>query len=186
MSPVIRRMVLRRIAKVLDLAVVSLTFIGAVAVSSGYFTWPSVAEFLALRIKVSNILVFAGYLVACAAIFSACGFYLSHRFSRWTRQAGEIFLATALITFILSVLPRQMLFATKEFLLLFWLMNFCILSLTRFLGYNLLYFARSQGRNLRHVVIIGDAKGTITLASRLEKDTTLGYRVVRVINAEDS
>ena len=141
---------------------------------------------MALRIKVANILIFVGYLVLCSAIFSTCGFYLSHRLSRWTRQAWEIFVATTLITIILSLLPRQMLFATKEFLLLFWLMNFCILSLPRLIGYHLLYIARSHGRNLRNIVIIGQPNDAIALAERIEKETILGYRVVQVINAEEA
>ena len=149
MSPNFQRGILQRIARLFDVAAVSLTFVAAVAVSSGYFTWPTLAEFLAIRIKVENILIFVAYLALCSAIFSQCGFYLSHRLSRWTRQAGEIFLATTLITIVLSLLPRQMLFATKEFLLVFWLMNFCILFLPRLLGYHLLYFARSHGRNLQ-------------------------------------
>jgi len=186
MSPNFQRSILQRVARLFDVAAVSLTFVAAVAVSSGYFTWPSLAEFMALRIKVANILIFVGYLVLCSAIFSTCGFYLSHRLSRWTRQAWEIFVATTLITIILSLLPRQMLFATKEFLLLFWLMNFCILSLPRLIGYHLLYIARSHGRNLRNIVIIGQPNDAIALAERIEKETILGYRVVQVINAEEA
>src|SRR5689334_16385044 len=131
MSPNFQRSIVQRIARLFDVAAVSVTFIAAVAVSSGYFTWPTLAEFLALRIKVVNILIFTGYLVLCSAIFSTCGFYLSHRLSRWTRQAGEIFVATTLIMLVLALLPRQMVFATKEFLLIFWLMNFSIFFLPR-------------------------------------------------------
>ena len=186
MSPNFQRSILQRVAKLFDIAAVSLTFLAAVAVSSGYFTWPSLAEFLALRIKVENILIFVGYLILCSAIFSRCGFYLSHRLSRWTRQAGEIFIATTLITVVLSLLPRQMLFATKEYLFIFWLMNLCIISLPRLVGYQLLYFARSRGRNLRNIVIVGEAADATALAERIQKQTILGYRVVQVINTEEA
>jgi FlaA1/EpsC-like NDP-sugar epimerase len=186
MSPNFQRSILQRVAKLFDIAAVSLTFLAAVAVSSGYFNWPSLAEFLALRIKVANILIFAGYLILCSAIFSGCGFYLSHRLSRWTRQAGEIFIATTLITVVLSLLPRQMLFATKEFLFTFWFINFCILSLPRLVGYRLLYFARAHGRNLRNIVIIGEARDAVALAERIQKQTMLGYRVIQVINPEET
>jgi FlaA1/EpsC-like NDP-sugar epimerase len=186
MSPNFQRTILQRVAKLFDVAVVSLTFVGAAAISSGYFTWPSLAEFLALRIKVANILIFVGYLILCSAIFSRCGFYLSHRLSRWTRQAAEILIATILITIVLALLPRQMLFATKEFLLTFWFMNFCMLSLPRLVGYHVLYFARSHGRNLRNIVIIGEANDAAALAERIQKQTILGYRVVRVINPEET
>jgi hypothetical protein len=101
MSANFRRIALQKAARLLDLAVVSLTLVAAVAISSSYSTWPTLAEFLVLRIKVVNIVIFGGYLVVCSAILSSCGLYKSHRLSHWTRQAREIFLATSLITAVL-------------------------------------------------------------------------------------
>jgi FlaA1/EpsC-like NDP-sugar epimerase len=186
MSANFRRIALQRAARLLDLAVVSLTLVAAVAISSSYSTWPTLAEFLVLRIKVVNILILGGYLVVCSAILSSCGLYKSHRLSHWTRQAREIFLATSLITAVLYLLPRQMLFATKEFLFLFWLFNFMVLSLARVVGRQVLYLARSRGRNLRNIVIVGEGKDATALADRIERESTLGYRVVRIINAEEA
>jgi FlaA1/EpsC-like NDP-sugar epimerase len=185
MSPNSRRIFLLRAARVFDLATVSVTFIAAVAISSHYFTWPSVAEFLLLRIKVMNILVYFGYLIVCSAIFSICGFYLSHRLSLWTKQAREIFVATTLITGVLLLLPRQMNFATRDFLIVFWLINFCFLALARVLGFHLIYYLRSRGKNLRNLVIVGEGPDAIALANRIQRETTLGYRVLRIINTKD-
>ena len=185
MSPGFRRLALQRAARLFDLSVVSLTLVTAVAITSGYFTWPTLAEFLLIRIKVANILIFGGYLAACWTIFSSCGLYTSHRLSRWPRQAREIFLATTLITGVLYMLPRDMLFATKEFLIVFWVINFLTLSLARVAGYQVLSYARSRGKNLRNLVIVAEGAEAIALAHRIEKETTLGYRVVRVIKAEE-
>jgi FlaA1/EpsC-like NDP-sugar epimerase len=184
MSANFRRIALQRAARLFDLAVVTLTLIAAVAVSSSHSTWPTLAEFLALRIKVGNIVIFGGYLVICSAIFSSCGLYKSHRLSQWTRQAREIFLATSLITAVLYLLPRQMLFATKEFLLLFWLFNLVVLSLARGVGYQLFYYARSRGKNLRNLVIVGESADAVALGKRIEQETSLGYRVLRIISTE--
>jgi FlaA1/EpsC-like NDP-sugar epimerase len=186
MSPPFRRILLQRAARLFDLAVVSLTLVTAVAITSGYFTWPTLAEFLLLRIKVANILIFGGYLVVCWAIFSSCGLYASHRLSRWPRQAREIFLATAIITGILYMLPREMLFATKEFLLIFWVINFLALSLARVATYQVLSYERSRGKNLRNLVIVAESGESIALAERIEKETNLGYRVVRIINPKEA
>jgi hypothetical protein len=57
--------------------------------------------------------------------------------------------------------------------------------LARMVGQRLLYFARSRGRNLRNLVIVGEGIDARTLADRIEKETTLGYRVVQVINAKE-
>ena len=176
---------LQRAARLFDLLVVSMTFVAAVAISSHYFTWPTLAEFLLLRIKVVNILVYCGYLLVCSAIFSICGFYLSHRLSHWTRQTREIFVATTIITGVLLVLPREMKFATKEFLIVFWLINFSVLALTRVVGYHLFYYLRSRGKNLRNLVIVGEGLDAVALADRIERETTLGYRVLRIINTKD-
>jgi FlaA1/EpsC-like NDP-sugar epimerase len=185
MSSRFRHMALQRAARLFDLAVVSLTLVAAVATTSGYFTWPTLAEFLLLRIKVANILIFGGYLAVCWAIFSSCGLYRSHRLSRWPRQAREIFLATTFITGVLYVLPREMLFATKEFLLVFWVINFLALLLARVASYQVLGYARSRGKNLRNLVIVAEGAEAIALAERIEKEATLGYRVVRLINIKD-
>jgi FlaA1/EpsC-like NDP-sugar epimerase len=185
MSANFRRIALQRAARLLDLAVVSLTLVVAVAISSSYSTWPTLAEFLVLRIKVVNILIFGGYLVVCSAILSSCGLYKSHRLSRWTRQAREIFLATSLVTAVLYLLPREMLFATKEFLFFFWVINFMVLSLTRVVGYQLFYYVRSRGKNLRNLVIVGESADAVALGNRIEQETSLGYRVLRIINAKE-
>ena len=136
-----------------------------------------------MRIKVINFLLFGGYLVLCSAIFSSCGFYLSHRLSGWSRRVREICMATTLITGVL--LAFQMALATNEFLILFWLFTSLVLVLGRAAGHAVLYFARSRGRNLRNIIIVGEGKDATVLAERIEKETTLGYRVVRVINAEE-
>jgi FlaA1/EpsC-like NDP-sugar epimerase len=185
MSHKFRRIILQRAARLFDLLVVSLASIVAIAISSRYFAWPTLAEFLLLRIKILNILIFFAYLVICSTIFSLCGFYLSHRLSVWTKQAREIFLATSLITAIFFLLPRQMDFATKEFLITFWLINFSLLALARVIGFHVIYYLRSRGKNLRNLVIVGEGLDAIALADRIERETTLGYRVLRIINTKD-
>jgi FlaA1/EpsC-like NDP-sugar epimerase len=179
-------MALQRAARIFDLALISIAFVAAFAISSGSFTWPSLAQVLVVRIKIMNILVFGGYLAFCSAIFSSCGFYLSHRLSRWSRQLREILVATTLITGVLLVLPFQMALATKEFVILFWLLTFVVLVLVRGIGYSILYLARSHGRNLRNIVIVGEGKDATAWADRIEQETTLGYRVVRVIRAKEA
>lgn len=179
------RVALLRAARLFDLAVVTLTFVAAFAIANGTYNWPSFAEVLILRIKIVNFFIFAGYLAFCALVFSACGFYRSHRMSHLGHSVRETSLATTLITGILLVLPLRMAFATKSFFIAFWLLTFTVLMVGRVIGQHLLYFARSRGRNLRNLVIVGEGADASTLADRIEKETTLGYRVVQVINAKE-
>jgi putative colanic acid biosynthesis UDP-glucose lipid carrier transferase len=76
-------------------------------------------------------------------------------------------------------------FATVSFFIAFWLLTFTVLILTRLIGQYLLYYARSHGRNLRSIVIVGEGSEAMALAERIEMDSTLGYRVVRVIDAKE-
>jgi FlaA1/EpsC-like NDP-sugar epimerase len=181
-------MALQRSARIFDLVLVSITFVATFAMSSGSYTWLSFEEVLVLRIKIVNVFMFGGYLTFCSAIMSYCGFYLTHRLSPRTRRLREILIATTLITVVIWVLrwPFQLEFATDKFLLVFWFLTCAALVSFHGIGQQLLYCFRLQGRNLRNIIIVGEGKDATALANRIEKETTLGYRVVRVINAEEA
>jgi exopolysaccharide biosynthesis polyprenyl glycosylphosphotransferase len=184
MSHKFQRIALLRLAKLFDLGAVSLTFLVAFAIASGTLTWPSFSEVLLLRIKLVNFIVFSGYLALCSLIFSLCGFYLSHRMSRWRRRCREILLATSLISAVLLLVPLRMDFATKSFFASFWVLTFAVLILSRFIIQGVLYRMRLHGRNLRSLVIIGDGNDAVALANRIEQEPALGYRLARIIDAE--
>jgi FlaA1/EpsC-like NDP-sugar epimerase len=188
MSLRLRRIILLRAAKLFDLCVVGTTFIAAFAITSSSLTWPTLAEVLLLRIKRLNIILFGAYLVLCSALFSSRGFYLSHRLSHWTRRPREILTASTLITGIILLLrwPLQLNFATNEFLLVFWVLTFAIFVVARMVGQRLLSYIRTRGKNLRSIVIVGEGFDASALAERIEKEPTLGYRVVQIIDARES
>ena len=183
MSPGIRRLALQRLARIFDLAVVNFIFPVVLAIDSGAATWPSVANVFAMRITVGNAVIFALYMALCAAIFSACGLYRSHRFSRPSRRAREILLAVTLVMGIvfLSRGPLDFSFATNKFILLSWLFLLVILVLGHEAAQQLLYYARSRGKNLRNIVIVGELAEATNLAERLANDSNFGYRVLDII-----
>jgi FlaA1/EpsC-like NDP-sugar epimerase len=187
MSTSFRRVALQRAARIFDLAVLNLTFLAAFAISSDSYTWLSFQQVLVLRIKVVNVLLFGGYLALCSAIMSRCGFYLTHRMSLWSRRLREILIATALITAAIWALrwPFNLQFATDKFLLIFWLLSFAALVLSHAVGQQILYYFRIRGRNLRSIVIVGESPDAAALADRIEKEPTLGYRVVRIIDVKE-
>jgi FlaA1/EpsC-like NDP-sugar epimerase len=188
MSPHIRRLVLRRLAKFFDLVIVSFTFLVVMATTTGDGTWTNVAHVFAMRIAVGNFVAFALYLGFCSLVFTGCGLYRSHRLSVVGRRAREILLAATLITAIILALrnPLDLSFAKNDFLLLFWLLVFASLTLSHEVALHLLQYARVRGRNLRHIVIVGERQEAAALAERIAKDATLGYRVVGVIHPGDS
>jgi len=174
--------------KVLDLAVVGCTSLAAFALTSAALTWPSFTSVLALRIKVVNLFLLVGYCTICLAVFSLCGFYRSHRLSRWDRRTYEVVVAVTLITGILLLLrvPFQLLFASNDFLCIFWFVTSCALILSREAGQQLLYRARVHGKNLRNAVVIGDGAEAFALADRITQEPSLGYHVLQIIDAQET
>ncbi len=82
--------------------------------------------------------------------------------------------------------PLQLDFATNEFLLVFWVLTFAIFVVARMVGQRLLSYIRTRGKNLRSIVIVGEGSDASALADRIEKEPTLGYRVVQIIDAKES
>jgi FlaA1/EpsC-like NDP-sugar epimerase len=180
-----RNDVLITLIRVSDLVLVCGSFLASLAVSSGSLTWPGLAEVLVMRIKVANLALFMGYLVLCSAIFSACGLYRSHRLSRAKQRLYEIVLAVTLITGTLLALKGVFLlsFATPEFFLWFWPLTLSTVALAHETALELLQLARLRGRNLRNVVIVGEGPDALALVDRVNQDASLGYRVLRIIDA---
>src|SRR5438034_5020335 len=69
----VRREMLVRTMRLLDLAVLSSAFLLSLAMSSGSFSWTSFSEILFIRIALHNLLLFAAFLAFSAAIFWGCG-----------------------------------------------------------------------------------------------------------------
>jgi FlaA1/EpsC-like NDP-sugar epimerase len=187
MLPSFRRSVLMPLTRMFDLSAVCVVFLVTLAISSGSYSWPGLAEVLIIRIKIGNLLLFMAYIVLCSAIFSACGFYRSHRLSHWHQRLSEILFAVTFITGVLLVLrwTRPLAFATNEFLTMFWLLTFCTLVLSHEIARRLLYLARLRGRNLRNVIIIGEGPDVIALADRVRQEAILGYRILRIIDTRE-
>ena len=54
------------------------------------------------------------------------------------------------------------------------------------MGHYVVYYLRSHGRNLRNIVIVGEGKDATPWLTASRKKLPWGYRVVRVINAEEA
>jgi FlaA1/EpsC-like NDP-sugar epimerase len=170
-----------------DTLALGLAILIALAISSRTFEWPSFAYLLVIRIKIVNLLFLLGYLAFAQAVFTGCGFYRSHRFSSFGRRLTEVALAAWILTSSLFLLrwPLEISFATDEFLLMVAPILFLILAATREIGHWALYVARSRGKNLRNVVVVGEGREALALADRMQREAGLGYRVVRVIDVKE-
>jgi len=187
MSSAYRTMMLRA-ARAFDLGAVAVMLVAALPISSGSATWLSLERVLLIRVKVANVFLLLGFLALCAAVFSRCGFYQSHRLSGTRRPLAEAFAAVAMIVALLVLLrwPLRLSFATNRFIAVFAALSFCVLALSRVVVRRFLHLARVYGRNLRHVVVVGEGPQAAALAERLTRESGLGYRVVRIIDAKET
>jgi FlaA1/EpsC-like NDP-sugar epimerase len=188
MAPNFRSHTIITTAKAFDLIAVSVTFLTSFAISSGSLDWPHLENILAMRIKLANFLLLGVYLALCLPIFSICGLYRSHRLSRWKQRLAEIILATTLATALFLFLSQLFLigFVMQVFLPVFWMLTVCVLWLSHELTRIVLQLARRWGRNLRNIVIIGEGRNAVLLANRIHHEVSLGYRVLRIIDAKES
>jgi len=177
-------MLLIKAARVVCLALVCLAFLTAFAVSQQSFTWNDFSNVLGMRVKIGNFLFFLGFLALANAIFAGpAGFYHSHRLSNYKRRFLETAVAVSLLTGSLLILrgPLQLQFASGVFLVVFWSASLFILALSRELAHRSLRLVRRWGRNLRRIVIVGEADRAPGLTRRFETDSRLGYQVARTI-----
>lgn len=181
-----RHNILVRMVQGFDLAAVCFTFLAALVLNYAAFEWRPSSEYIFMRIRVINVLFFGGYLAFCLIVFSICGFYQYRRPTLWERM-GQALSATILLTGALWAVraPLQFSFATTRFLLTFWLLTFCTLTLFHELGWRMLRFVRYHWGNRRNVIIIGEGLEATILARRLQEEPNLSYHILQIIDAKE-
>jgi len=169
MAP-LRRRILLRSAKLFDLVPMVFSFGLATVLVARQAAATSLADFLSMRIRLQNFVIFAGFLLAWHVIFSALGLYGSKRFSsRWAEVfdvAKAAVLGSALI-FVASF-PLRIGMATPLFILTFWAAVTLGGGASRLLLRWFLAGARRRGRNLRQMVVVGTNPRAIRFARKLE------------------
>jgi len=144
----------------------------------------SLAQFLAMRTKISNCGVFLLALLVCHLVLSACGLYRSRRLSSKRAESLDVLKATTLSVMcfvaIGSVFSVRMI--TLPFLALFWVISTAVLC-----GFHLLLRVaiariRMHGRNLRHLLILGTNPRAVEFARRITATPQRGYRLIGFVD----
>jgi hypothetical protein len=118
----IRRQLLLNALKLFDVTLMVVCFgLATIAVSEASQTG-SLAEFLGLRVKIGNFLIFAMFLLCWHVIFSSFRLYGSRRLSRRRDEMFDILKACSLGTFVVLVaaVVLRIRMATPVFLVIFW------------------------------------------------------------------
>ena len=146
----------------------------------------SFAQFLSIRIKLENLIVFLGLLCLWHFIFTMLGLYGSMRLSSHTREAGNVIKATTLAALVLLsasfVLQFQM--VTPGFVLIFWVFSTSVAILSRLAVRVWLKRLRIHGRNLRNMLVVGSNPRAIEFARTIRSKPELGYRIIGFADEE--
>lgn len=170
--------------KVLDLGLVLLSFAAAtilVAQSDQRF---SVSEFLSMRVKLSNCVIFAVILLAWYGLFHSCGLYKSRRFSSKEADifnvAKAVGLATACLAVGAAMFPITM--VTLRFLTFFWAFGTLTLGVSRITLWESIRRGLRDDQNLCHLLIVGTNSRALKFARKIQSQPARGYRIVGFVD----
>jgi exopolysaccharide biosynthesis polyprenyl glycosylphosphotransferase len=146
----------------------------------------TLAEFLSMRTKVSDFVIFGFTLFLCHLVLCICGLYRTTRLSSRRTKLTDLLRATTLCTVCLLAVgwafSIQMI--TIHFLMLFWVLSTAITSLVREAFELVLGYMRIRGRNLRYMLILGTNPRAAGFAQRLLANRERGYRLLGFVDDE--
>jgi len=180
----VRRRFLLSTLKVFDLSLLVVCF-GCATILVAYANRSvSPAEFLSIRVKLSNCFIFAAFLGLWHLGFRWCGLYRSRRLSTQKADIIDASEAVALSTACLAIGAALFHFVmvTLPFLIFFWAMGTVLVAGSRIILRESLYRARRHGRNLRHLLIIGTNARARRFARKVVSAPERGYRLLGFVD----
>ena len=178
------RHILNYAAKVFDLCVMVCSFALATIFAFASRKSFNLAGFMAMRIKLGNILLFGLLLVTWHVIFSWCRVYVSKRLTPRRTEVIELCKATSLAAAFLLILARifHIWMVKPIFVILFWMICTSLMVCSRLLARSILQGLRRRGRNSRFVLIVGTNPRALEFARRIRMNPGLGYQVVGFVD----
>lgn len=178
-----RRKILLRALQLFDIVSMLFCFLMAASIQSG-IEKTSFGQFLAMRIKVQNFLVFFGFVFVWHTILAGFGLYSSKRLSTVWSDIVDIIKVTSVGTaalFMFAVLFNVRMVSTS-FLAVFWVGYNVITISGRLTLKRILRQLRLHGRNLRNIVVVGTNSRAIRFMQKLETKSEFGYRVIGFVD----
>src|SRR5260370_36694382 len=181
-----RSVILLNVLKLVDLALMVGSFLLTAPLILRESNAMTFSDFLSMRIKIGNFVLFFVLLVLWHIVFSAFGLYDSRRMSRRTADAIDAFKATMVGTSLIAVvaLTFRVRMISPSFLLVFWITASAVAVIQRLLLRSVLERIRLKGRNLRLMLIIGTNSRALEFASMIEARPELGYRIIGFLDQE--
>jgi exopolysaccharide biosynthesis polyprenyl glycosylphosphotransferase len=180
------RQLLVKVAKLYDLAGMSLSFGLATVLVAHQTAIVSFADFFAMRVKIRNFVLFAGFLLVWNIIFRLFGLYDSRRLSGQKDELRDIVKASTLGvgSVCIAAFLLRLKMVTPLFVVGLWFISSATLVSSRLVARYLLSQFRVRGRNLREMLIVGTNPRAVLFARKIQANPTLGYRVLGFVDQE--
>ena len=182
----IRRQILLNTLKLFDLALMVLSFaLGTVAATQAR-GWVGLEQFLSMRVKIENFVIFSCMLLVWHLVFSVFGIYTSRRLSgRWQEMRDIVKASTVgTLAIMLGAAIFHVRMITFVFAAAFWVASAAGTMLSRLVLRHVLKRVRLRGRNLRDMVVVGTNARAIQFVKRIESTGESGYRVIGFVDEE--
>jgi exopolysaccharide biosynthesis polyprenyl glycosylphosphotransferase len=180
----LRRQILLRAFKYADLLIMAFSFLLAASAVFSEFDTVSFVQFLSMRIKVENFVLFVAFLTLWHVIFSAFGLYDSRRVSSQLAELVDVVKATFVgtLTIFIAGIAFSIAVINPVFIVIFWALATAITICVRLILRFSLAQIRIHGRNLRHMLIVGTNARAVQFAQRIKAEPGLGYRLIGFID----
>jgi exopolysaccharide biosynthesis polyprenyl glycosylphosphotransferase len=182
----LRRRIFLQSAKLFDLVLMVFSFGLATMLVAHETPATSLAEFLSMRVKVGNFVLFALFLLAWHVVFSSFGLYNSKRFSSRWAEVLDISKATTLgcAMVLVAAIFLRIRMVTPLFIPLFWVASTLAGAGSRVLLRSMLAGVRQRGRNLREMVVVGTNPRAVRFVRKIEARPELGYRIAGFVDGQ--
>jgi exopolysaccharide biosynthesis polyprenyl glycosylphosphotransferase len=180
----LRRRVLLEAAKLFDTLGMIVAFALATAVVAYQTPEISLQQFLSMRVKLENFVLFCGLLIAWRLIFTAFGLYESRRLSARVRDVLDALKATTVAAggLYLAAAAFSIEMVRPVFILCFWGTSTAAVLASKAAAYSVLRSARRRGRNLRKMLVVGTNARAVGFARRIEAHPELGYTLAGFVD----
>ena len=176
----IRREILISAFKLFDVVLLVLSFGVATAPILARLGTRSFQDFLSIKVKLENFVVFFVLLWIWHLLFTMLRLYDSKRLTGRRQELFDVVTGTSLSALVLLlasvVLKFQM--VKTGFVAIFWISSTLLVAGSRLALRTVLRNLRMRGRNLRNMLIVGSNRRAIEFARSIQSKPELGYRIL--------
>lgn len=175
----------RHLLKLFDISVVLFSFAMA-TVAALYEKRVPFADFLMMRVRVQNFVIFAGFVAIWHITFVLIGLYRPRRLSSLWGETADVVKATSLgsLWLLIMAVVAHITMMTPIVLVSFWVVSTATMFCSRLTLRYVLGRIRARGHNLRRVLNVGTNARAIEFARKIEAQPELGYSIIGFVDED--